>query len=144
MRPGDVVLGHAASGGVGLLLCQWAKALGARVIGTVSSEAKAELARANGCDAAIVSKNYVFSEAVKRASNGRGADVVYDGLGKAAAKDNLEALARFGEFDEAQWRTLHDVLFSQRLMERRVDLEKALTGEILRDVYRKPLLVPAP
>ncbi len=50
VKPGDVVLVHAAAGGVGLLLCQWAKALGARVIGTVSSETKAELARANGCD----------------------------------------------------------------------------------------------
>jgi len=98
VRPGDVVLVHAAAGGVGLLLCQWAKELGARVIGTVSSEAKAELARANGCDAAIVSKNYVFSEAVKRASGGRGADVIYDGLGKEAAKENLEALAMRGHW----------------------------------------------
>ena len=55
-----MVLVHAAAGGVGLLLCQWAKALGARVIGTVSSEAKAELARANGCDHAIVSRNYAL------------------------------------------------------------------------------------
>ena len=54
VRPGDAVLVHAAAGGVGLLLCQWAKALGARVIGTVSSEAKAELARANGCDQVVV------------------------------------------------------------------------------------------
>jgi NADPH:quinone reductase-like Zn-dependent oxidoreductase len=98
VRPGDVVLVHAAAGGVGLLLCQWAKALGARVIGTVSSEAKGELARANGCDAAIVSKNYVFSEAVKRASGGRGADVIYDGLGREAAKENLEALAMRGHW----------------------------------------------
>jgi NADPH:quinone reductase len=98
VRPGDVVLVHAAAGGVGLLLCQWAKALGARVIGTVSSEAKGELARANGCDAAIVSRNYVFSEAVKRASGGRGADVIYDGLGREAAKENLEALAMRGHW----------------------------------------------
>jgi NADPH:quinone reductase-like Zn-dependent oxidoreductase len=98
LRPGDVALVHAAAGGVGLLLCQWAKALGARVIGTVSSEAKAELARANGCDPAIVSNNYVFSEAVKRASGGRGADVIYDGLGKEAAEENLEALAMRGHW----------------------------------------------
>jgi len=98
VRPGDVVLVHAAAGGVGLLLCQWAKALGARVIGTVSSEQKAELARANGCDVAIVSKDYLFSETVKRASGGRGADVIYDGLGRAAAQENLEALALRGHW----------------------------------------------
>src|SRR5687767_3408302 len=67
VRPGDTVLVHAAAGGVGLLLCQWAKALGARVIGTVSSEAKAELAKANGCDVPIVSRDYVFAEKVKQA-----------------------------------------------------------------------------
>jgi NADPH2:quinone reductase len=98
VRPGDTVLVHAAAGGVGLLLCQWAKALGARVIGTVSSEAKAELARANGCDVAIVSKSYQFSDAVKRATGGRGADVIYDGLGREAAKENLEALALRGHW----------------------------------------------
>ena len=98
VRPGDVVLVHAAAGGVGLLLCQWAKALGARVVGTVSSEQKAGLARANGCDVVIVSRDYVFSESVKRASGGRGADVIYDGLGRAAAQENLEALALRGHW----------------------------------------------
>lgn len=98
VRPGDTVLVHAAAGGVGLLLCQWAKALGARVIGTVSSEAKAELARVNGCDAAIITRNYVFSEKAKQATNGRGADVIYDGLGREAAKENYEALALRGHW----------------------------------------------
>ena len=59
------MLVHAAAGGVGLLLCQWAKALGARVIGTVSSEAKAELARANGCEHPIVTRDYQFRRAVE-------------------------------------------------------------------------------
>jgi NADPH:quinone reductase-like Zn-dependent oxidoreductase len=98
VRPGHVVLVHAAAGGVGLLLCQWAKALGARVIGTVSSEAKAELARANGADSVVVSTSYAFSEEVKRATAGRGADVIYDGLGQAAALENLRALAMRGHW----------------------------------------------
>jgi len=98
VRPGDVVLVHAAAGGVGLLLCQWAKVLGARVIGTVSSEAKAELARANGCDHAIISRDYKFASQLKTLTAGRGADVIYDGLGREAAKENLEALALRGHW----------------------------------------------
>jgi NADPH:quinone reductase len=93
VKPGDVVLVHAAAGGVGLFLCQWAKALGARVIGTVSSEAKAELARANGCDQAIVTRDYRFVSQMKQK-----ADVIYDGLGKEAAKENYEALALRGHW----------------------------------------------
>ena len=93
VRPGDVVLVHAAAGGVGLLLCQWAKALGARVIGTVSSEAKAELARANGCDQVVVTRDYRFASQLKNR-----ADVIYDGLGKEAAKENYEALAMRGHW----------------------------------------------
>src|SRR5262245_60770712 len=98
VRPGDTVLVHAAAGGVGLFLCQWAKALGARVIGTVSSQAKADLAKANGCDFPVVSSNYKFSTAIKQFTNGRGADVIYDGLGKEAAAENVEALALRGHW----------------------------------------------
>jgi NADPH:quinone reductase len=96
--PGEVVLVHAAAGGVGLFLCQWAKALGARVIGTVSSEDKARLARANGCDVAIVSPEGHFAAAVKEVADGRGADVIYDGLGRVAVEENLEALALCGHW----------------------------------------------
>jgi NADPH2:quinone reductase len=98
VRPGDTVLVHAAAGGVGLFLCQWAKALGAKVIGTVSSQTKAELARQNGCEFPVVSKSYKFSSSVKQITNGRGADVIYDGLGKEAAAENLEALALRGHW----------------------------------------------
>ena len=98
VKPGDVVLVHAAAGGVGLFLCQWAKALGARVIGTVSSEAKAQLARANGCDLAIVSRNYSFAEETRQYTAGRGADVIYDGLGREAAKENFDSLALRGHW----------------------------------------------
>jgi NADPH:quinone reductase len=98
VRPGDGVLVHAAAGGVGLLLCQWAKALGARVMGTVSSEAKAELARANGCDLPIVTRSYSFAEKTRQFTGGRGAEVIYDGLGREAAKENYEALAVRGHW----------------------------------------------
>jgi NADPH:quinone reductase len=98
LRAGDTVLVHAAAGGVGLLLCQWARALGAQVIGTVSSEAKAELARANGCENPIVTRTYSFSEKTKQLTSGRGADVIFDGLGREAAHENLAALATRGHW----------------------------------------------
>jgi NADPH:quinone reductase len=98
VKPGDTVLVHAAAGGVGLFVCQWAKALGARVVGTVSSDAKAELARANGCEYPIVTRSYSFAEKTKQASGGRGADVIYDGLGRDAAAENLAALAMRGHW----------------------------------------------
>ena len=98
VKPGDTVLVHAAAGGVGLLLCQWARALGARVVGTVSSDAKAELARANGCEHPIVTRSYAFAEKTKQVTAGRGADVIYDGLGQEAAEENLAALAMRGHW----------------------------------------------
>ena len=98
VRAGDTVLVHAAAGGVGLFLCQWATALGARVIGTVSTEDKARRARAYGCEAPIVTRDHRFAHAVREATGGRGADVIYDGLGRAAAEENLEALALCGHW----------------------------------------------
>jgi NADPH2:quinone reductase len=98
VRAGDTVLVHAAAGGVGLFLCQWARALGARVLGTVSTEDKARLARAHGCEAPIVTRDHRFARAVWEATAGRGADVIFDGLGRAAAEENLEALALCGHW----------------------------------------------
>jgi NADPH:quinone reductase len=98
VRPGDSVLVHAAAGGAGLLICQWAKKLGAKVIGTVSSEEKARVARANGCDVPLITRDYRFAEAVKEATGGRGADVIYDGLGRDAVAENLEAVALCGHW----------------------------------------------
>ena len=98
VRAGETVLVHAAAGGVGLFLCQWAKALGARVIGTVSSEDKARLARANGCELPLVAGDYRFAAALKAATGDRGADVIYDGLGQAAMDENLEALSLCGHW----------------------------------------------
>ena len=93
VKAGDTVLVHAAAGGVGLLLCQWASRLGAKVIGTVSSESKAQLAAENGCALPIVTRDYRFADAVLEATGGKGADIVYDGLGKLAFEENLRALA---------------------------------------------------
>jgi len=81
-----------------MLLCQWSRALGARVIGTVSSEAKAELARANGCEHPIVTRGGSFGEKTRQLTGGRGADVIYDGLGREAAQENLAALATRGHW----------------------------------------------
>ena len=71
---------------------------GARVVGTVSTEAKAELARANGCEHPIVTRSYPFAERTRQVSGGRGADVIYDGLGREAAQENLAALATRGHW----------------------------------------------
>ena len=94
--PGTRVLVHAAAGGVGLLVCAWARKLGATVIGTVSTEAKARLAREYGCQHVIVmGENYRFADAVQKFG---GADVLIDGLGEAARDENLAALARRGHW----------------------------------------------
>lgn len=95
---GQTILVHAAAGGLGLLLCQWARKLGARVIGTVSSDEKARIARAHGCEYPIVTGNYQFARMVKDITAGKGAEVIYDGLGRAAANENLEALAVTGHW----------------------------------------------
>ncbi|MDB5945102.1 MAG: hypothetical protein JWQ33_128 [Ramlibacter sp.] len=96
VRPGTRVLVHAAAGGVGLLLCAWARHMGAKVVGTVSTEAKAHVARAHGCDHVIVSPDYRFADAVQRHCGG--ADLVIDGLGQAAREQNMAALARCGHW----------------------------------------------
>ena len=96
VKAGDTVLMHAAAGGLGLLTCQWAKALGARVIGTVSSEAKAELARAHGCDEVINYSVENFAERAKALTGGVGVDVVYDGIGKDTFMGSLDSLRPLG------------------------------------------------
>ena len=93
---GTRLLVHAAAGGVGLLLCAWAHALGATVIGTVSSEVKARVAREHGCEHVIVTRDYRFADAVQRLCGG--ADVIVDGLGEAAREQNMEALALCGHW----------------------------------------------
>ena len=92
VQPGDTILVQAAAGGVGLILCQWAKHLGATVIGTVSSDEKAELAKAHGCDHAIVYTRENFVQRVKDITDGQGVPVVYDGVGKTTFMDSLDCL----------------------------------------------------
>lgn len=89
---GDTILVHAAAGGIGLILCQWAKALGATVIGTVSSKAKADLAAANGCDHPIVYTRQDFAARVKRITKGAGLPVVYDSIGRETFEASLDCL----------------------------------------------------
>jgi NADPH:quinone reductase len=98
VTPGTRILVHAAAGGVGLLLCQWAHALGAIVIGTVSSEVKASLARQHGCRHTIITSSYRFADQVKEITQGQGADIIYDGLGQQAFNENFEALAMCGHW----------------------------------------------
>jgi NADPH2:quinone reductase len=98
VEPGHRVLIHAAAGGIGLLACQWAKALGANVIGTVGSEEKARLAAANGCDHVILYRTENFVERVKQISRGELCDVVYDGVGKDTFPGSLSCLRPRGLF----------------------------------------------
>lgn len=90
------MLVHAAAGGVGLLLCQWGKLLGARVIGTVGSPEKAELAKANGCDVPILYKEQNVVEQVRETTEGKGVNVVFDSVGKDTFMDSLDCLMPFG------------------------------------------------
>jgi NADPH2:quinone reductase len=92
VKPGDTILVHAAAGGVGLILCQWAKHLGATVIGTVGTREKAEIARAHGCDHVIVYTEEDFVQRVKELTNGKGVPVVYDGVGRATFMQSLDCL----------------------------------------------------
>jgi NADPH:quinone reductase len=96
VQPGDTIVIHAAAGGVGLIMCQWAKHLGATVIGTVSSDEKAAVARAHGCDHAIVYTREDFAERVREITNGEGVPVVYDSVGKATFEGSLRCLRRRG------------------------------------------------
>ncbi len=96
VQKGDTVLIHAAAGGVGLIACQWAKALGATVIGTVSTEAKAELARAHGCDHPILYTREDFARRVRDITGGEGVPVVYDGIGKDTFTGSLDSLRPLG------------------------------------------------
>ena len=96
VQAGDTILVHAAAGGVGLILCQWAKALGATVIGTVSTDEKAELARAHGCDHPIVYTRQDFVSEVERITDGKKLPMVYDSVGRDTFMRSLDCLAPRG------------------------------------------------
>lgn len=96
VQAGQTILFHAAAGGVGLIACQWARALGATVIGTVGSDEKAELARAHGCDHPIVYTRENLVERVRELTGGEGVPVVYDSVGKDTYEASLDCLAPLG------------------------------------------------
>jgi NADPH2:quinone reductase len=96
VQPGDNILVYAAAGGVGLILCQWAKKLGATVIGCVGDEEKAALAQANGCDHPILYREENIPARVRELTNGEGVAVAYDSIGKATFMDSLNSLKPFG------------------------------------------------
>lgn len=96
VKAGDTILVHAAAGGVGLVLCQWANHLGARVLGTVGSAAKAELAQAHGCHETILYNQEDFPARVRALTGGAGVPVVYDGVGKTTWAGSLDCLAPRG------------------------------------------------
>jgi NADPH2:quinone reductase len=96
VKAGDRILIHAAAGGVGSIVCQWARHLGAKVIGTVGSAEKAEIARNNGCHHPIVYTEVDFAEQVKTITQGQGVDVVYDSVGQATFMKSLDCLRPMG------------------------------------------------
>jgi NADPH2:quinone reductase len=96
VQPGDTILIQAAAGGVGLIVCQWAKALGATVIGTVGSDAKAALAKAHGCDHPIVYTREDFVARVREITGGEGVPVVYDSVGADTFMKSLDCLRPLG------------------------------------------------
>lgn len=96
VQSGETVLVHGASGGIAYIVCQWARHLGARVIGTVSDERKAAFAKAHGCDEVINYTREDFASRIKDLTKGRGVDVVYDGVGQAVLEGSLLSLAKCG------------------------------------------------
>jgi NADPH2:quinone reductase len=98
LKGGETILLHAAAGGIGLIACQWARALGVTMIGTVGSDEKAALAKANGCAHTIVYTRENFVERVKQLTGGKGVPVVYDGVGKDTFPASLDCLSPRGMF----------------------------------------------
>jgi NADPH2:quinone reductase len=92
LRGGETILYHAAAGGVGLVACQWAKALGVTMIGTVSSDEKAEIAKAHGCTHTIVTSREDIAKRVRELTDGKGVPVVYDSVGKDTLQASLDSL----------------------------------------------------
>jgi NADPH2:quinone reductase len=96
VKAGDTILIHAAAGGVGSIVCQWAKHLGATVIGTAGSAQKAELAKSNGCDYPVIYTQEDFGARVKDITDGKGVDVVYDSVGQSTFMQSLDCLRPMG------------------------------------------------
>ena len=104
VKPGDTALVHAAAGGMGLLLGQWAKALGARVIGTVGADSKVEIAKAHGCSEVIVYSREDFAARTMELTDGVGVDVIYDGVGKVGVPEVARLHQADGDGDQLRHR----------------------------------------
>jgi len=98
LKGGETILYHAAAGGVGLIACQWARALGVTMIGTVSTDEKGEIAKANGCAHVIVTSRENIVQRVKEITDGKGVPVVFDSIGKDTLMDSLDCLQPRGSF----------------------------------------------
>jgi NADPH:quinone reductase len=134
LKPDDVVLIHAAAGGMGLLLTQWAAHLGARVIGTVSTDDKARAAREAGADEVILYTERDFVEETKRITNGHGADLIIDGVGKATFAGNLEAVAGRGHIVIYGFTSgAPDPIRPLSLMSRSITIAGGMTPHFMRD-----------
>jgi NADPH2:quinone reductase len=96
VKAGDTILVHAAAGGVGSIMCQWANSIGATVIGTVGTDEKIKLAESNGCKHVINYSKAKFSSEVRALTNGKGVSVVYDSVGLSTYKESLSSLENFG------------------------------------------------
>ena len=96
VQPGDYILVYAAAGGVGSILCQWANAIGAKIIGCVGTEEKASIAKSNGCDFPILYKTDDVAEAVLEITKGEGVSVAYDSVGESTLNSSLNSLKPFG------------------------------------------------
>ncbi|MEF2162622.1 zinc-binding dehydrogenase, partial [Pseudomonas aeruginosa] len=96
LKSGDTVLLHAAAGGVGLIFSQWARLLGVKVIGSVSTDEKAEIAKAHGCEHTIVYKREDVATRVRELTDGKGVPVVFDSIGQTAYQSSIDSLARRG------------------------------------------------
>ena len=96
VKPEDTILVHAAAGATGLIICQWAKAIGATVVGTVSNHKKAELAEAAGCDYPVIRSEKSFVDTVLEVTDGEGCSVVYEAIGKETLKESLDCLRPMG------------------------------------------------
>jgi len=130
IKKDEIILFHAAAGGVGLLACQWARSIGCKMIGTVSNDAKAQLAKDNGCTYVINYKREDVVKKVKEITNGKGVSVVYDGVGKDTFKISLDCLDYRGLF----------VSFGQSSgMIKEVDLHKTFNPKSL--YYTRPTLM---
>jgi NADPH2:quinone reductase len=140
VQPGDTILVHAAAGAVGTVLCQWGKHLGATVIGTVSTDAKAQAARENGCDHPIIYTREDFAARAREITNGVGVAVVYDSVGKDTMMRSMDALRPRGYlvcFGESSGRAPavdpHDLMNKGSLFLTRASLlHYAATAEELR------------